>query len=298
MSRLSLPSIKRFRDFRAYGFETMRYLDLWQNNGAAFWGHTPRGLSQVLKNSVSPGLYAPFPHSHFSRIKNRVYKLYPGWEPWVFPSWSAIREWLASIGFPLTVTNDEIFGRYQWFGSSSQGIQAATLRPGITDSLTISLTQDLMQEYSLLIPLLPLPSDLMGSIVLVRSDVAQQVFRSLVAAGPQISGIQVEALIWVLDSLLKIPSGWRPWVSGQGFPLPYDLPTSFPGFQRVGRYLLPLLDKTTYTQYYRIAKQEGILLNPQIYQGQPGISILPGYGSIGEWKKILSVLSDIGVMDE
>jgi hypothetical protein len=297
MSRLPIPSTKRFRDFRVYGVQGTRYLDLWQNNGRGFWGHTPRGLSQVLKNAVSPGLYSPFPHPHFSRIQKRVRQLFPGWEPWVFPQISGITDWLKILGFPPVETPDQLFHGLEWFGVGNKTIKARTIRPGILDplgygydySLNPSIDHSSIEDYDILIPQLPLPADWMGNLVLVQEQKAQELFQPLIGQSSQVSGIQVTTLVWLLDTLLRIPSGWRPWASGQGLPPPgQDL--TFPGFSRIGRYLVPQMDLSSYILLHTKAKQQGILLNPRSYHGFPGISILPGYGSHGEWAKVRAVL--------
>lgn len=296
MTRMPLPSIKRFRDFRAYGVDGTRYLDLWQADGRAFWGHTPRGLSQVVKNAVSPGLYGAFPHPHFSRIQKRVRKLFPGWEPWVFPQVSGIVDWLKGLGFPALESVFQLVHPLQWEGVGNGNVRARTIRPGIHDPFTFTLEQDSSQDYSILIPQLPLPADWMGNLVLVKEDQSKELFDSLIGQSSQVSGIQVATLIWLLDHLLRIPSGWRPWVSGQGLAPP--TPTlDFPGFSRIGRYLVPQIDMKTYTHLYTRAKHQGILLNPRIFQDVPGISILPAYGSHGEWANISQVLAHAGLED-
>jgi hypothetical protein len=73
-----LPRVVRSRDFRLYAQDGRRFVDLWQNNGAAILGHTPTGILRELKNAAERGLYAPLPHSQEQRFLKALAALLPG----------------------------------------------------------------------------------------------------------------------------------------------------------------------------------------------------------------------------
>jgi hypothetical protein len=73
-----LPPVVRARDFRLYTRDGRRFVDLWQNNGAAILGHTYTGMLRELKNAAERGLYAPLPHSQERRFLKALGTLLPG----------------------------------------------------------------------------------------------------------------------------------------------------------------------------------------------------------------------------
>ena len=58
-----LPRIRRARGYYLYDASGNRILDLFQDGGRAWLGHRPDGLSLQIKNSMSRGVYAPYPSS-------------------------------------------------------------------------------------------------------------------------------------------------------------------------------------------------------------------------------------------
>lgn len=56
-----LPQIRRARDYYLYDSSGNRILDLFQDGGRAWLGHRPEGVSLQLKNTLSRGVYAPYP---------------------------------------------------------------------------------------------------------------------------------------------------------------------------------------------------------------------------------------------
>jgi hypothetical protein len=73
-----LPHIVRARDFRLYAADGRRFVDLWQNGGAAVLGHTPPLFLREIKNTASRGLYAPFPHFAEQRFIKALSQILPG----------------------------------------------------------------------------------------------------------------------------------------------------------------------------------------------------------------------------
>lgn len=75
-----LPRIKRGREFYLYDEKGNRYLDLYLDNGRAICGHRPNGLSNVLKNAISRGIYAPYPSVYDDRLLKVLKKGFPAFK--------------------------------------------------------------------------------------------------------------------------------------------------------------------------------------------------------------------------
>ena len=63
-----LPRIRRARSYYLYDSSGKRWLDLFQDGGRAWLGHRPDGLSLQIKNSLSRGVYAPYPSSEEGKL--------------------------------------------------------------------------------------------------------------------------------------------------------------------------------------------------------------------------------------
>lgn len=72
-----ITPIKRARGFYLYDDKGRRFLDLYLDGGRALCGHRPNGLSNVLKNTLSRGLYAPYPSVYDSRLDKVLKKGFP-----------------------------------------------------------------------------------------------------------------------------------------------------------------------------------------------------------------------------
>src|SRR5690606_3022142 len=106
-----LPPIRRARDFRLYSFSGTRFLDLWQNQGRAYWGHTPRGLRNTLKNRISPALFSPLPHPMYRKVLKFVDAVFPGYAPRLYGSQAEAETALRARGFDLP---SDPWGRLSW----------------------------------------------------------------------------------------------------------------------------------------------------------------------------------------
>lgn len=63
-----LPVIRRARDYHLYDASGRRILDLYQDNGRAWLGHRPEGVSLQIKNTLARGVYAPFPSAEEGKM--------------------------------------------------------------------------------------------------------------------------------------------------------------------------------------------------------------------------------------
>lgn len=68
----SLPLIRRARGYHLYDASGRRILDLYQDGGKAWLGHRPEGVSLQIKNTLSRGVYAPFPSSEEGKMLKAV----------------------------------------------------------------------------------------------------------------------------------------------------------------------------------------------------------------------------------
>ena len=65
----ALPAIRRARGYHLYDNSGRRFLDLYLEGGRAWMGHRPEGLSLHLKNTLSRGVYSPYPGSGEGKLK-------------------------------------------------------------------------------------------------------------------------------------------------------------------------------------------------------------------------------------
>lgn len=63
-----LPVIRRARDYHLYDASGRRFLDLYLDRGRAWLGHRPDGVSLQLKNTLSRGVFVPFPSSEEGKM--------------------------------------------------------------------------------------------------------------------------------------------------------------------------------------------------------------------------------------
>ncbi len=63
-----LPSVRRARGYYLYDASGNRTLDLFQDGGRAWLGHRPDGLSLQIKNSLSRGVFAPYPSAEEGKL--------------------------------------------------------------------------------------------------------------------------------------------------------------------------------------------------------------------------------------
>lgn len=260
-----LPSIRRARDFRLYAFNGERYLDLWLNQGRAYWGHSPKGLRKTLKNRISPALFSPFPHPLYREILGLVSELYPGYQARFFRSQAEAQHWLEKRGFHLPSC---AWGLLAWEVRNQKGQLAALLRPDMEQSFP---------DY--LCPILPLPAEFCGALVLVRDELAEETVEALSAF--QLAG-------W--RDCLRCMAGKGPRerkLKENELAPPADLGQDSPGFERRGRYLVPKLEGERYFEFYKFARSQGIILNPRARE----ISILPAWASPGEWARVQTMLT-------
>lgn len=269
-----LPAVKRAREFYLYAPDGTRYLDLWQNNGLAYRGHSPAGFTQAIKNRISTKLFGPLPNSLFLRLTKGLTVSYPEYEPRIFPSQEAAILCLQSIGITL---DHYAFSRWQP-AASPEGQEIAFHRPDTPSP-----------ESGLILPILPQLAGYFGQILMVQKQ--HPLLKSIFSPGA--SPIQIEAMLLGLALFspeIKPEAKHRP--RGQNrdrsqMPPPESLHT--PGFHRSGRYLIPRLDQEQYFVWYKAARTEKFVFNPY----WRGVSILPAHASKGEWDRLKALFQEV-----
>jgi hypothetical protein len=73
----AIPRIKRARGWRLYAEGERRLVDLWQNGGAALFGHKPGALVRELKSAAERGLFAAYPSHYEERLLRGLARLFP-----------------------------------------------------------------------------------------------------------------------------------------------------------------------------------------------------------------------------
>lgn len=82
-----LPVFRRARGFRLYDGGGRRYLDLYQNGGAAILGHGDPRVSRAVKAALSRGETGPLPSVYTGRLRSALHALLPGYPHiYFFPS--------------------------------------------------------------------------------------------------------------------------------------------------------------------------------------------------------------------
>jgi len=82
-----LPVFRRARGFRLYDGSGRRYLDLYQNGGAAILGHGDPRVSRAVKAALSRGETGPLPSVYAGRLCSALRALLPGHPHiYLFPS--------------------------------------------------------------------------------------------------------------------------------------------------------------------------------------------------------------------
>jgi hypothetical protein len=72
-----MPRIRRARGFRLYDEAGRRYVDLYQDSGAAVLGHRGPGTVRDVKDALSRGLGSALPSVYEGRLKKLLRKLFP-----------------------------------------------------------------------------------------------------------------------------------------------------------------------------------------------------------------------------
>ncbi|MDR2159263.1 MAG: hypothetical protein LBP23_04245 [Treponema sp.] len=151
-----LPPVLRARDFRLYagGRGGKRFIDLWQEGGAAVLGHTPPGVFREFKNAASRGLLSPFPHSLEKRLFKALSRLFPRRSFRVYAPGTPLSVLWEAADLPLpALAADPAVPQYSGAGGDDAGPAVLSLwRPFLDTALPLAVPD---VGSPILIPVLP-----------------------------------------------------------------------------------------------------------------------------------------------
>jgi hypothetical protein len=293
----SLPLIRRARGFRLYDSSGRRYLDMYQDGGAAVLGHRPEGMLLALKSAASRGLWGTLPSRESGRLYRAVDTLLDSEElplrETVFGGAAQLRFFrnterlLSAFGLdelvdPLFLSPGETAAR------AASGKAALLWRPftgELWDRLSPSLAAAGVGRL-FVIPLLPLPGGFAprAALVLGRDSGDLPPDDALSAAVTGISAHSttlLKKLIAVSESVKRNDN----LLSGR------DLRERFsrPPWRREGPYLLWDRPEGEYESFRSSALERGIVLAPDPLTP----SILPLSCTAGEIKPLISLMEEL-----
>ncbi len=253
-----LPRIRRARGFRLYDVSGKRYLDLYQNAGAAILGHRSEGTVSAMKDALSRGLIHGFPSSYEGRLEKRLKEM--------FPAYACVRV------YSCTHRGFEAASRFLGRRIDDDGILDPALDPlprtapaaALWRPFLPSLQRDLQADV--LMPVLPRPQ-MSLSVICFRSAPPEDV--------PASDHIPAYVLAGMLRALKDLDR------ASPADPL-LDAPV---GWERRGPYIRPVFDPAGYAAVFRSFLGSGVLLSPS-YRVP---SILPGEVSPGEARLLTSL---------
>jgi hypothetical protein len=226
-----LPPLKRARDYYLYDEKGNRYLDLYLDDGRALCGHRPNGLSNILKNTISRGVYAPYPSVFDSRLLKILKQGFPAF------NYRAVFRSLES--FERAFDGEIIFTDP---AIEEDGGNAVLWRPYLS----------LPEGCSFILVKLPYPG--IDAIAVLSADKplpASDLLSPVTQAGMVRSWFDLQARQKELDKTV--------WSSLD----------STGHWSRKGPYLKPLCSEKEYEELFRFYLRNNVLISP--YYGKPSI---------------------------
>lgn len=221
-----IPRIKRARDFYLYDERGNRYLDLYLDQGRAINGHRPAGLSLALKNTLSRGLYAPYPSKYQDRLMKLLQKQFPGFNyRGVYRSFESYLNSNGSVGdFTDPSREDEMGKNVIWRPYREVGKDCAVLK--IT---------------------FPFPG--CDVIAVLAND------KETLPGSDSIPP-------YILSGLIR---SWFDWKSREAKAEPenWKILDETGHWKRRGPYLTPLCSREEYGELFKFYLERGILISPE-----------------------------------
>lgn len=259
-----VPPIRRARGYRLYDHKGNRYLDMFQNGGAAILGHRPKGLSLALKNTIEKGLYAPYPSIYTERLQKLLRSLFPhGGDIFIFRNYERGVD-LLSRAYAMNLSEYPL--------EDPLG--------GLDGKSPIRLWRPYLENQNdpapFTVPLIPFPGMCEPVIVCVRKDICRA--EGMELASDPVSPVILSGIIKVFHALQQrdIKKEQKKW-SFFDFPL----------WKREGMYLIAdTIDKDRYGEIFSSLLERGVLISPD-----PLIpTIIPGEFSDGEIQPLRDIL--------
>ncbi len=282
----SYPELRRARGYRLYTRSGQRLLDLYQDDGRAFLGHDPKGVSRAMKAEMDRGLHAPSPSPCLRRLNRELTALWqqglssrtesgsaslladPGRDWLVFSSRERYRQavgeqscvlWRPGLGLLNVGAFDP-----GAFGPGTPG----TPEPG-------SASPDPAAVIELRLPLPGAHGLVVAGFPAGSPSGAGQLAGEL---SGQCSPVQLAGLHRVVNLLRTDPRVWDGRISCDTLESAWR-GLSTPLFLRHGAYLQPQLQAAPYLTLHQAMLERGFFLNPSAH----GLSIIPGECTAGEF---------------
>lgn len=220
-----IPHIKRARDFYLYDEKGNRYLDLYLDNGRAINGHRPAGLSLALKNTLSRGLYAPYPSKYTGRLIKLLQREFPRLK------YLGIYRSIESFREKAPLLSD--------FADPAEEACSST-------SIFWRPYLDIGDNYSLLKISFPFPG---CDVIAVLSDDESVLPRSDFIPPYILSGVIRSWFDWKANSEKDQHENW-------------DILDRTGHWKRTGPYLKPLCSREEYEHLFKFYLEKGILISP------------------------------------
>jgi len=221
----TLPAIRRARGFYLYDNSGKRILDLYLDGGRAWLGHRPEGLSLQIKNTLSRGVYSPYPGSEEGKLLKAAEALavQAGCREGCRALY--VRSWESAKSIPRAM--DSLF--------TKQG-ECMLWRPGLPWP----------QEAELVEILVPLPGFESGRVLITK--------KTETPSGDLPSPVIAAALsrsLWTLKSRLETPLAAADIETGESWI-------------KKGPYYLYKGEEEAFDELFKEALAAGILLPPEM----------------------------------
>jgi hypothetical protein len=266
--REALPRVRRARGFRLYDSSGRRYLDLFQDGGAAILGHRSAGTVREMKDALSRGLAARLPSRYEGRLLKILGGLFPSYRR--FGLYSCLHSCLEAVSRFLgaSVGPGDVRDPAVEASRGTNGPPVSFWRPFLERSAAT--------EAEVLIPLLPQAGA--GTVIpaCFKGDLPE--------------GLPGSDLIppYILCGTLRAMTDLSRCPSRD--PALLRKVEGAPGWRSNGPYLEALCGASDYPSVFRSFLDEGVLLCPVF----PGPSILPGEASAGEIRKLARLFHSSG----
>ncbi|MCA1753223.1 MAG: hypothetical protein LC641_00710 [Spirochaeta sp.] len=283
------PELRRARGYRLYTRSGGRLLDLYQDDGRAFLGHDPKGVSRAMKAEMDRGLHAACPSPHLRRLQRELTVL-----------WQGLSGRADSGGAPAPASSGRhwlVFSSREQFRQAVGEAACVLWRPGLglldagpfdTGSAALATpvgaSDDAAAADSVVELRLPLP----GAYATVVAGFPKGAATEALVHEQHCAPVQLVGLHRVVNLLRNDPRLW-------GGRITYDtleaawVGLSTPLFVRDGAYLQPQVQEGSYAAFHLGMMKRGFFLNPSSH----GLSIIPGECSAGEFAGFARACKDL-----
>ncbi len=294
-----LPAIRRARGFRLYDGSGRRYLDMYQEGGAAVLGHRPEGMLLALKSAASRGLWGTLPSRESGRLRRAVDTLLDAGElplrESLFGGEAQLRFFRNSERLLSALSLDEIadplfLSPGECASRAASGKAALLWRP-FTRPLWDRLSAALVSAGAgrlIVVPLLPLPGGFGPRAALVLGPDSGDLPPDD-ALSAAVAGISAHSAVLLKQLTADESAGSGKRKDNLLSGLELQALFSRPPWRREGPWLLWVRPAVEYEGFRKSALERGIVLAPD-----PSVpSLLPLSCTPGEIKPLISLMEDL-----